>query len=146
VGAIIDRNRTEAGEFSQQFFAIERVEIIRLIGTEVVPDRGIVAGGLASMNLDGDRRWWLGLDWAFDVGLCLGHEHSSGREKRGQKREMDSSKRLLHALHDTIAGPNFVPGMKKPCLNIENMERCSPARAIFGTFQVVRAYNRARGR
>ena len=96
----IDRNGAERSQFAEQLFAVRGVKKVRLIGAEEVPNGGVGAGRLAGMNLNRDRAFKLRLD----PGACLREERGQGWKKRSQKRDARPSKRLLHALHDTISG------------------------------------------
>jgi hypothetical protein len=58
VRAIVNRDWTECGEFAEKLFAVWSIEVVWLVGAEVVPDGLVRRGELGGVNLYED---WRGL-------------------------------------------------------------------------------------
>ena len=87
VRAKVDRDRAKRGELAEKLSAVGRVEVVGLVGAEIVPDRCVRSNGLPGMNLDFGRR---GRRMS---GLELGQHHALGRLQYGEKRDVLPGKR-----------------------------------------------------
>src|SRR5208337_3299315 len=57
VRAEIYRRRAERAEFAQQLFAVGSIDVVGLVGSEVIPDGRVGADGARGVDADGDG--WL---------------------------------------------------------------------------------------